>query len=199
MTEESLLFRDETSRKYFRFSTRWITGIFIGTIIQLLRQKRPETLLDIGCGTGYITDKIKRSVDTGVVCCDVDFTRLLFAKKEFGLETVLADVRSLPFKNGAFDTVLATEVIEHIPDLHPALEEIERVAGNNVIITVPNDPWFMLANFFRGKNLATLGNPPDHINHFNKRSLKTALSASRFSKVEVTGNAFLWLLADADK
>ena len=53
MTKNSLLLQDETSEKYFRFSTRRITGIFIEKIILQLKKNKPKTILDVGCGTGY--------------------------------------------------------------------------------------------------------------------------------------------------
>jgi ubiquinone/menaquinone biosynthesis C-methylase UbiE len=198
MTDISLLLQDETSEKYFRLSTKWITGIFIKTILSHLKKANPKTILDAGCGTGYLTNIIQNTIDADIVCCDRDLTRLSYAKKWFNLETVLADINYLPFKPLSFDMVIALEIIEHIPNKNDALSEIGRVSVKNVIITVPNDPLFRLANFLRGKNISSFGNPPDHINHFNKNYLKLMLSAY-FPKIEISKNAFFWLIADIDK
>jgi ubiquinone/menaquinone biosynthesis C-methylase UbiE len=197
MTDTSLLLQDETSGKYFRFSTKWIAGIFIKTILSHLEKTNPDTILDAGCGTGYLTDIIQNTIDADIVCCDRDPTRLLFAKNWFNLETVLADINYLPFKTSSFDMVIAMEIIEHIPNTDTALSEIGRVSAKNVIITVPNEPFFMLANFLRGKNIRSYGNPPDHIRHFNKKTLKSDLSAY-FQKIEISKNAFFWLIAHID-
>jgi ubiquinone/menaquinone biosynthesis C-methylase UbiE len=198
MNENSLLLQDETSEKYFRFSTRRITGIFIEKIILQLKKNNPKTILDIGCGTGYITDIINRSMNANIICCDMNSNCISFAKTQFHLETIIADISNLPFKNSSFDMVLAIEIIEHLPDLESAINEMKRVTKKNVIITVPNDPYFMIANFLRGKNLKSFGNPPDHINHFNKKTLKIVLSAY-YSKIEISTNAFLWLIANVYK
>jgi ubiquinone/menaquinone biosynthesis C-methylase UbiE len=198
MTDTSLLIQDETSQKYFRFSTKWITEIFIKTVVFQLKKNNPETILDVGCGTGYITDVIQKNVDANIVCCDLDPTRLSFAKTQFKLETILADVKYLPFKKSSFDTVIATEIIEHVSNNDDAIIEIDRVSAKNIVITVPNDPLFMLANFLRGKNIRSFGNPPDHINHFNKKTLKMFLS-EHFLKIEVSKNAFFWLIANIKK
>jgi ubiquinone/menaquinone biosynthesis C-methylase UbiE len=198
MTEKSILLHDETSEKYFKLSTKWITGLFIKNILLSLKNNNPSTILDAGCGTGYISDKINQSLDADIICCDLDFTRLSFAKKHFQLETILADITYLPFKSSTFDTVLAIEIVEHVPEKNSALNEMTRVSKKNVIITVPNDPIFMIANFLRGKNIESFGNPLDHVNHFNKTSLKTFLS-TYFSKIEISKNAFLWLIANAYK
>ncbi len=197
MTGNSLLLRDETSEKYFRFSTRRITGAFIEKILAKLKENNPKNILDIGCGTGYITDMIKRDMDVNIICCDMNSNRITFARDQFHLETIIGDISHLPFKNSSFDTVLAIEIIEHLPNLESAIMEIKRVTKKNVIITVPNDPYFALANFLRGKNFNTFGNPPDHLHHFNKKTLKSTLS-KYFLTVEVSRNAFLWLIANAD-
>jgi SAM-dependent methyltransferase len=52
---------------------------------------------------------------------------------------VRADIVALPFRPGAFDTVKATEVLEHVPDPAAALRECARVlhAGGHLVVTVP--------------------------------------------------------------
>lgn len=198
MADPSLLTRDETSRKYVQYSTRWVTGKFIAGVLQQLKKTRPGTILDIGCGTGFVTDAVQKSAGADIVGCDRDPVRLSFAKKQYGLETVLADINWLPFRPSSFDTVIAMEIIEHVPDKESALFEIGRVAKRTILITVPNDPVFMVANFLRGKNLMTFGNPPDHISHFTRRTLKAFLS-SRFPKTDVSINAVFWLIAYIEK
>ncbi len=50
-----------------------------------------------------------------------------------------ADVQALPFRDGVFDAVKATEVLEHVPDVARALAECRRVLrpGGHVVITAP--------------------------------------------------------------
>jgi SAM-dependent methyltransferase len=52
-------------------------------------------------------------------------------------------IKSLPFDDGRFDLLFATDVIEHLPDDGPALDELRRVAapGARLIITVPAYNW----------------------------------------------------------
>jgi SAM-dependent methyltransferase len=52
---------------------------------------------------------------------------------------VSADVQALPFRDGAFDAVKATEVLEHVPDVGRALAECRRVLrpGGHLVITAP--------------------------------------------------------------
>ena len=52
---------------------------------------------------------------------------------------ILADAQHLPFKEGVFDKVLCTEVMEHIPDDKAGIRELYRVAkpGAGVAVSVP--------------------------------------------------------------
>ena len=52
---------------------------------------------------------------------------------------VVADAQHLPFREGAFDKVLCTEVLEHIPDDRAGIRELYRVArpGADVAVSVP--------------------------------------------------------------
>ena len=52
---------------------------------------------------------------------------------------IVADAQHLPFRDGAFDKVLCTEVLEHIPDDKAGLRELYRVArpGADVAVSVP--------------------------------------------------------------
>lgn len=47
---------------------------------------------------------------------------------------------SLPFPSDYFDCVVAIDVHEHLPDMHPFTRELRRVAkkGGKIIVTVPN-------------------------------------------------------------
>ena len=50
-----------------------------------------------------------------------------------------ADVQALPFRDGAFDAIKATELLEHVPDVARALGECRRVLrpGGHLVITAP--------------------------------------------------------------
>jgi ubiquinone/menaquinone biosynthesis C-methylase UbiE len=194
MYGEFHFYDDETCQKYFKKSTGWITRIFTENVISALDRLKPASILDVGCGNGYISDIISRSLNVRVIGCDLDKNRLKTARNRFHQDVVVADISRLPFKDGSFDTVLAMEILEHVRNPDDALDELERVAKKNIVITVPNDPYFMMANFFRGKNFRSFGNPWDHIHHFNKKSLQRYLS-TKFPDVEVVTNAGLWLLA----
>lgn len=186
---------DPTAQKYFNPLTRGVTKRFIENILSQVKDLEVESLLDIGCGTGYITKSLM-AYFPNCIACDLDSSRLKMAREctHGSVPLVTADVTRLPFKRSTFDLVIATEVLEHVPNSDAMLRAIEETTKNHVIITVPNEPIFRIANFLRGKNMTRFGNPEDHIHHFNKKSLEYLLSGY-FSEVDIKINSTFWLMA----
>jgi SAM-dependent methyltransferase len=108
-------------------------------------------LLDLGCGQGRHTyEALRRGAQ--VVAADLNPTDLeqveqmveaMAAAGEIARPaeavTRKADATALPFDDGAFDQVVASEILEHIVDDKQAIAEIVRVTrpGGLVVVTVP--------------------------------------------------------------
>ena len=95
--------------------------------------------LDAGSGGGeYVPYLLLRS--QRVVALDNDAARVQGLHHRFGhvgnVWIVQASVDALPFRSGTFETVWASEVLEHMRSLD-ALAELERVSARDVIATMP--------------------------------------------------------------
>lgn len=97
-------------------------------------------VLDVGAGDGYITNKIKEKGHP-VVGLEISDKRIKNAKEKYNLDFVKGDANNLPFEDGSFDTVVASEVLEHLDNLGQGLKEAIRVAKKKVIITLPIGDW----------------------------------------------------------
>ncbi len=95
-----------------------------------------------------------------------------------------ASVYQLPYRDNAFDLVIASEVLEHIDNPLDAMEECYRVSRKYALFSVPNEPFWRMANLMRFHYLSRLGNTPGHIQHYRKSQL-VRLIERKFKLVEV--------------
>ena len=100
-------------------------------------------ILDVGGGLGGIALKIfERHIPSRITLLDSDHNAIKESRESlhsFPCHFVESDALQLPFISKTFDTVICSEVLEHLPDDEKALKEISRVLKDSgiVIITIP--------------------------------------------------------------
>ena len=96
-------------------------------IIRLSRKYVKGKVLDIGAGSGALIERLP-----GAIGVDI-------APKH--PRVGVGDIANLPFGDGSFDAIFATDILEHLPDevLRKGLAEIKRVliGKGSFILTVP--------------------------------------------------------------
>ena len=143
-------------------------------------------VLDVGCGegllTGWLAEHLPGADVHGLEARDDAVAEFRAANP--GLEIHQGDLYALPFEDGAFDVVLALEVLEHLEDPAAAAAEMRRVASRAVVVTVPLEPFFRGGNLARGRYVDRLGSTPGHVNTWGpaalRRALEEALPGSRW-------------------
>lgn len=87
---------------------------------------RARCVLDVGCGTGVITEEMTTRTRGRVVGLDInpDFLRL---REGNGAKYVLGDALHLPFADGAFDVVFCHFVLMWLRDARRGVAEMVRV------------------------------------------------------------------------
>jgi SAM-dependent methyltransferase len=93
---------------------------WLGTHRRLLKVVRPflerspqPRLLDVGCGSADIPERIRRSFARPLLAVGVDIKLLHLRQAPPAVRRVVADVKALPFPSGAFDVVLASHFLHH--------------------------------------------------------------------------------------
>lgn len=161
----------------------------------------PESFLDAGCGEGFVAEILLRQMP-GLRIAGFDFNpgsaAMAQAKNPTASFTV-ASIFDIPFADASFDVVGCFEVLEHQRDPRPALRELARVARESVVISVPHEPYFSLANAARGKNLdiRPRGSDPDHKQFWTKASLSDFVG-EELDVVKLTGS-LPWTICVAKK
>jgi ubiquinone/menaquinone biosynthesis C-methylase UbiE len=104
---------------------------------------RGDWLLDAGCGGGrHCFGALDRGARVSGVDLDLDSLRLARAglRERPGVAGVLrGDVFRLPYRDGQFDRVICSEVMEHVHDYPGAIRELVRVLrpGGTLAVTIP--------------------------------------------------------------
>lgn len=188
----------ETSN-YEKFQTgnpvvRKLFDRFYGKVGALVDPLDPGTVLDAGCGEGETLERLDGMLSGSVTGVDLNPESVEFAAKRIPSgQFQVADLTVLPFEDDSFELVLCLEVLEHIPNPAPALAELSRVCRGNIVLSVPSEPWFRLGSLARGKYLKGWGNHPEHVNHWNPRSLHRFLEAG--TEVVSVERSTPWLVA----
>jgi SAM-dependent methyltransferase len=129
--------RVEETHWWFRGRRRLLRSIF-----SRLALRPGARALDAGTGTGANL-RLLRELDLDEVRgIDASRDAIQYCEGK-GLGPVIeADLCALPFPDGSFDVVLATDIVEHIDDDRRALTEIARALapGGYAVLTVPAFP-----------------------------------------------------------
>lgn len=158
-------------------------------------------VLDFGCGNGDVVLALHAQGRdaTGI---ELDEPRIRDALKPGAAPHVVlyGGGIPLPFEAGAFDWIVSTEVIEHVPDIARYIPEFRRLLrpGGRVLVTTPDItsipssfpancvPWHLLesthVNFFTPASVATLFAP-----HFDLDATY-CLGATRINGLFVPGS-----------
>lgn len=114
------------------------------TIVEWLDAKPGDTILDCGSGYGFVLRVLLELTENSIVGLEyqqerVDETRAFLGDNE-RLTLVQGDAMALPFPDHAFDHVVCSEVLEHLPDDTRAVQELYRVLkpGGTLVVTVPS-------------------------------------------------------------
>jgi len=198
--------RDRVSSNYRKHTTenpvqRALIDRFHSRIVSEIVALSPQSFLDAGCGEGFVARRVIDALPgVALTGCDVSNDALeLAADANPGAAFVVGSIVDLPFPDHSFDVVGCFEVLEHLPGDLPrrALSELARVSRRAVVLSVPHEPLFCLANAARGKNLdiRPRGSDPDH-KQFWSRSAFGALVGEQLV-VQTLAGSFPWTICVA--
>lgn len=127
-----------TFEDYYRDNVTYISRVDprLARIIEIVTEAAPSSVLDIGCGRGFLLEQLSDRGVMGLTGMDV------YEDVESELwDYAQGDVTAgLPFDDAAFELVIAGEIIEHVPDPDALLREIRRVLlpGGILVLSTPN-------------------------------------------------------------
>jgi ubiquinone/menaquinone biosynthesis C-methylase UbiE len=179
-----------------------------GKLVMIDKLIRPHLeggsrLLEVGCGAGNLL--LQATVPGSYpVALDVSMQALTFVRSRLeeaaagagspgGFACTRAVGESLPFRDGSFDCILLSEVIEHLEAPQVSIREAVRVLcpGGRLLVTTPNyrSFWPVMEWAVDRMNMAPKMAGEQHISRFHPSSLKRILGESGLV-VEYAGSIY---------
>ncbi|MEB8345036.1 bifunctional demethylmenaquinone methyltransferase/2-methoxy-6-polyprenyl-1,4-benzoquinol methylase UbiE [Flavobacteriaceae bacterium KMM 6898] len=134
-------------------------------VVAVLKNKQPQSILDIATGTGDLAINLVQTGAKKIVGLDISAGMLEVGKKKIKekkladtIEMVVGDSEDLPFKENTFDAVTVAFGVRNFDDLEKGLSEIYRVlqpGGTFVVLetSVPTKTPFKQGYHFYTKNI----------------------------------------------
>ena len=176
--------------------------------LDLLGLRDGDWLLDAGCGNGRHSWVASKRNHSTIIAFDTDWESLeknkytlalLKQKGEVNSNSHLlqADITSLPFKNGAFNRIICSEVLEHIPQDRQAVRELIRVLDSDGAMGV-SVPHYLAESICWMLSKDYYGFPGGHIRKYKSRQIAALLRSSGLNIYAIRRNhalhSFYWIL-----
>ena len=137
MTDARARFSGSMPEYYDRFLGPVQFGPYAGFLAERLPPQPGGDVLEIACGTGLVTRRLRERLHPSVrlVATDLSQAMLEYARGRFpgdgNTEWQEADAMRLPFRDGAFGAVVCGFGMMFMPDKPAALREVRRVLRAN--------------------------------------------------------------------
>lgn len=170
------IFENEETHFYYVSAHNLVISL-IKKFLQTTNNQQPVTILDAGCGTGFLAKKLQKFGNVSAVDISPEAQKLV---KLRGVNFKLASVTKLPFRKNYFDLVVSIDVINHksIKNIDTVLKEFLRVLkpGGILILKVSGNQWLKLSH----DQYVNVGE------RLNKDELKERLENSGFEIIKLS-------------
>ncbi len=134
-------------------------------------------VLDIGCGTGLYFEGLGGNYELFGI--EISKSSANYTKKRFNAQVSVCNILEAEFTESLFDVVNMTYIIEHVLEVNKILNKVYTwlKPGGLLIVSSPNWGSFISYIF---KELFRLNDPCQHINLWERKTLKRILEQSGF-------------------
>lgn len=153
-------------------------AIFSDMCITIIRHCKPKTLLDVGCGLGYMTERLRREVTSlvRVTGMDVSQTAVADAAKRFAAIQFVAGNLNSAVIGETFDMVVSKDVLWYV---------IDDLKGYVNALAGRSRKWIYIGQSF-----------PESKPYYGEKQLPNA--AGLFKMLEKMGFKLIYQLTDRD-
>ncbi|MGR3765829.1 class I SAM-dependent methyltransferase [Rossellomorea sp. NS-SX7] len=111
----------------------------VNNVLELLQLGKDDTVADLGCGNGYLTLPIAKSVDTKVHAVDLQQEMLEYLQhraKEANVNNIeyeKASLEYLSFNKSTLDKIVSAFVLHEVPNLTKVFQDLSDMLKDNGI------------------------------------------------------------------
>lgn len=113
-------------------------------LLSHLAGRGARSILDLGCGNGWLAARMARALGARVTAVDVNRSELALAAEAFagvdGLELVLADVFEEVLPREGFDAVVVASAAQYFPDLPRLVRRLFELLGEEGEVLLIDGP-----------------------------------------------------------
>lgn len=136
---------------YGRYRKWWIERVVTSYLLRFIDLLAGKRVLEIGCGSGYGAQVIKRFCDSAsVTATDLDPRLISKARERTVGQTILfdvADATCLPYPDEHYDAVFDFAAIHHIPEWKECLSELRRIVKSGGHVFLVDSPIESFSSF----------------------------------------------------
>jgi len=161
-------------------------------LMQKLDIPRGARIIDIGCGTGILTRKLRSLTgrEGAVFSCDFSLEMLTVAREKHDFPYVCADAHHLPFTRESFDYAICFSCYPHFDDKKAVLEEINRILRRQGTLVI--------AHICHSKKLSRIhrraGGAVKHDKLPSEQVMRKQVKNAGYSLLELNDNEEFYLL-----
>lgn len=118
---------------------RWVGDAECRMLLRAVEPRQGESLLDVGCGTGWFTRRMARLPGVQVTGLDINADWLAYAREcDAASNYIEGDALALPFADSCFDGVVSIAALCFTADWRRAVGEVVRVSRGRFAIGMLN-------------------------------------------------------------
>ena len=166
-------------------------GNFLASFDNMLSQVNPQSILEVGCGEGHLTQRLLTHTNASIRAIDISdhvieqaMDRTLDHGKGHRIKFENINIFDIQLLSEQAELVVCCEVLEHLEDPTEALGILARSTSSHAILSVPNEPLWRFLNMARLKYLSDFGNTPGHLQHWSTGSF-LGLVCQQFDIIDV--------------
>ena len=158
----------------YKFPIKYIQKYRFRKIIKMIGKNRYHRLLEAGTGSGIFIPELAKHCDE-IYACDIheNFGHIHQLCQQYGISNYDVSTQSIEhtnYEDQSFDAVVAVSVLEFVPDLQQAMDEIKRIMTDDGVFMTICPMESRLLDFFL--SLYTRKKPEEEFGNARKKVTK---------------------------